>query len=107
MSIRAKNILYSLLLIIAVLVVWKIRSDRKPEAKPILLEGKTMGIIGFGRIGQRTGEIAKALGNFVLGLEFGLLGDDDAETLTAALRAEGLQVVEVEADGHRKGAAIV
>ncbi len=28
----------------------------------IELEGKTMGIIGFGRIGQRTGEIAKALG---------------------------------------------
>ncbi len=26
------------------------------------LAGKTMGIIGFGRIGQRTGEIAKALG---------------------------------------------
>ena len=32
----------------------------------IELEGKTMGIIGFGRIGQRTGEIAKALGMRVL-----------------------------------------
>ena len=32
------------------------------------------------------GEIAKALGNYVIGLEFGLLADDDAETLTAALR---------------------
>lgn len=30
------------------------------------LEGKTMGVVGFGRIGQRTGEIAKALGMRVL-----------------------------------------
>ncbi len=32
----------------------------------IELEGKTMGVVGFGRIGQRTGEIAKALGMRVL-----------------------------------------
>lgn len=32
----------------------------------IELDGKTMGIIGFGRIGQRTGSIAKALGMKVL-----------------------------------------
>lgn len=32
----------------------------------IELAGKTMGIIGFGRIGQRTGELAKALGMKVL-----------------------------------------
>ncbi len=32
----------------------------------IELDGKTMGIIGFGRIGQRTGRIAKALGMEVL-----------------------------------------
>ncbi len=32
----------------------------------IELAGKTMGIIGFGRIGQRTGEIARALGMRVL-----------------------------------------
>ena len=35
----------------------------------IELEGKTMGIIGFGRIGQRTGEIAKALGMRVLAFD--------------------------------------
>ena len=32
----------------------------------IELDGKTMGIIGFGRIGQRTGTIAKALGMNVI-----------------------------------------
>lgn len=32
----------------------------------IALEGKTMGIIGFGRIGQQTGRIAKAMGMRVL-----------------------------------------
>ena len=32
----------------------------------IELDGKTMGIIGFGRIGQQTGRIAKALGMHVL-----------------------------------------
>jgi glycerate dehydrogenase len=35
----------------------------------IELEGKVMGIIGFGRIGQRTGEIAKALGMRVLAFD--------------------------------------
>lgn len=33
---------------------------------PIELEGKTMGIIGFGRIGQRTAQIARALGMQIL-----------------------------------------
>lgn len=35
----------------------------------IELEGKTMGIIGFGRIGQRTGRIAAALGMRVLAFD--------------------------------------
>ena len=32
----------------------------------IELDGKTMGVIGFGRIGQTTGRLAKALGMRVL-----------------------------------------
>ena len=35
----------------------------------IELDGKTMGVIGFGRIGQRTGEIARALGMRVLAFD--------------------------------------
>jgi glycerate dehydrogenase len=35
----------------------------------IELEGKTMGVIGFGRIGQRTGEIARSLGMRVLAFD--------------------------------------
>ncbi len=41
MSNRAKNILYSLLLIAAVLIVMRVRSGKKPV--PLRLEGKTMG----------------------------------------------------------------
>ncbi|RLT42817.1 MAG: hypothetical protein DWI58_05720 [Chloroflexi bacterium] len=48
-------------------------------------------------------EIAKILGNYVIGLEFDLLSDDDAETLTAALR-DSIEDVE-EADEVR-GAAL-
>ena len=48
------------------------------------------------------GEIAKALGNYVIGLEFGLLADDDAETLTAALR-DAVEDVE-ETDDVRSNA---
>lgn len=48
-------------------------------------------------------EIAKALGNYVLGLEFGLLADDDAETLTAALRDA---VEDVEETDEVRGLAL-
>ncbi|MFM9074164.1 MAG: FAD:protein FMN transferase, partial [Bacteroidota bacterium] len=41
MSNRAKNILYSLLLIAAVLIVMRIRNGKKQP--PLRLEGKTMG----------------------------------------------------------------
>ena len=48
-------------------------------------------------------EIAKALAAYVVGLEFGLLSDDDAETLTAALRDA---VEDVEETDDVRGAAL-
>jgi len=39
------------------------------DTPQIELDGKTMGIIGFGRIGQRTGRIAQALGMRVLAFD--------------------------------------
>ena len=48
-------------------------------------------------------EIAKILGNYVIGLEFDLLADDDAETLTAALRDE---IEDVEEPDEVRGAAL-
>ena len=48
-------------------------------------------------------EIAKALANYVIGLEFGLLADDDAETLTAALRDA---VEDVEETDEVRGSAL-
>lgn len=41
MSNRTKNAIYSLLLIVAVMAVWKWRQTRTPE--PIMIEGQTMG----------------------------------------------------------------
>jgi thiamine biosynthesis lipoprotein len=41
LSVRSKNIIYSLLLVTAVFVVWKYRQGN--TSKPVLLEGKTMG----------------------------------------------------------------
>ena len=48
-------------------------------------------------------EIAKALANYVVGLEFGLLPEDDAETLTAALRDS---IEDVEETDEVRGAAL-
>ncbi len=50
----------------------------------IELDGKTIGIIGFGRIGQTTGRIAKALGMRVLALDVvkSDVGKDIAEYVT-------------------------
>lgn len=46
---------------------WERSSDWCYWNTPLIeLDGKTMGIIGFGRIGQRTGTIAKAMGMKVL-----------------------------------------
>ena len=48
-------------------------------------------------------EIAKALGGYVIGLEFGLMPDDDAETLTAALRDA---IEDVEETDEVRGTAL-
>ncbi len=48
-------------------------------------------------------EVAKALANYVIGLEFDLLADDDAESLTAALRDS---VEDVEETDEVRGAAL-
>ena len=51
------------------------------DTPQIELDGKTMGIIGFGRIGQQTGRIAKAIGMNVLAF-------DDHETASGREIAE-------------------
>ena len=48
-------------------------------------------------------EVAKALANYVIGVEFGLLPDDDAETLTAALRDA---IEDVEETDEVRGTAL-
>lgn len=49
---------------------WQTNPDWCFWKKPLIeLDGKTMGIIGFGRIGQATGRIAKALGMNVLAMD--------------------------------------
>ena len=43
--------------------------EKKAYSKGIELRGKTLGIVGFGRIGQRLGEIAKAFGMNVIAFD--------------------------------------
>ncbi|MBR0138932.1 MAG: D-2-hydroxyacid dehydrogenase [Firmicutes bacterium] len=43
--------------------------EKKAYSKGIELKGKTLGIVGFGRIGQRLGEIAKAFGMNVVAFD--------------------------------------
>lgn len=51
---------------------WSANRDFCYWDKPLLeLEGKTMGIVGFGRIGRRTGEIARAFGMRVVTVSYG------------------------------------
>ena len=60
----------------------------------IELEGKTMGIIGYGRIGRRTGEIARAMGMRVL-----------AYDVSSSGAAEGAEMVDL--DTLLKGSDVV
>lgn len=59
------------------------------------LAGKTMGIIGFGRIGQRTGAIAQALGMSVLAYDVNRNYELESDTLKYADIEEVLQQSDV------------
>ncbi len=82
------------------------------------LKGKTIGLIGFGRIGQRTGEIAKAFGmrviaydNFVQGPESvsfeTLLEQSDIISLHCPLFPETKGIICAETIGQMKDGVIL
>lgn len=89
----------------------------------IELEGKTMGIIGFGRIGQQEGKIAKALGMKILaydvypnesGRQIGeyvdldsLLSESDVVTLHCNLTPENTGLINRETIAKMKDGAIL
>ena len=89
----------------------------------IELEGKTIGIIGFGRIGQREGQIARAIGMKVLaydiyqsdaGREIGeyvdldvLLADSDVISLHCNLTQENEGMINKETIARMKDGAIL
>lgn len=89
----------------------------------IELDGKTIGIIGFGRIGQQTGKIAKALGMKVLaydsyptdaGRAIGeyvdldtLLAQSDVVSLHCNLTPENTGLINKETIAKMKGGAIL
>jgi len=61
----------------------------------IELSGKTMGIIGFGKIGQRTGKIAQALGMNVLAYDVNKIPELESETCRYATLEELLEQSDV------------
>lgn len=62
---------------------WTGNPDWSYWKTPLLeLDGKTMGIIGYGRIGKNTGAIAKAMGMKVIVSDPAADGSDDAEPVS-------------------------
>jgi len=78
----------------------------KKKLKGTELEGKTLGIIGYGRIGRTLGEKAKALGMDVLAYD-PYIEHEDLVTLEALLKAAdyvSLHIPHVEETHHLMGA---
>lgn len=89
----------------------------------IALEGKTAGIIGFGRIGQATGKIARALGMNVLAYDlypstsgevtaqyvdlYTLLAQSDVVFLHCNLTAENEEIINKKSIAQMKDGAIL
>ena len=76
--------------------------EKKAYGKGIELTGKTLGIVGFGRIGQKLGKMAKAIGMNVIAFdifhipgieeELGIPYVEMDELLAGKVRAAGLDV---------------
>ncbi|MFA6941305.1 MAG: NAD(P)-dependent oxidoreductase, partial [Clostridiaceae bacterium] len=61
---------------------WTDNIDISFRANPLMeLDGKTLGIIGYGRIGQRTAKIAQAMGMNILAYYSNKTGTEDSEII--------------------------
>lgn len=93
------------------------------DHKLIELEGKTMGVIGFGRIGQRVGAIAKAMGMNILGYDLypndtgraigeyvsldELLARADVISIHASLNKDNYHMINAETIARMKDGVII
>lgn len=91
------------------------------DTPPVLLAGKTIGVIGCGQIGRRVAEVAKALGMRVLGCNPSrsdafvgtytdldtLLGSSDVITLHCPAKADTIGLIDREAIAKMKTGAIL